>query len=173
VYKTFGNEFIKFTQNISLHKKWLKRHVNYNEYFTKAVENILQGQKDKIYIIWNVEAKKIYLDNFLDNELKINRINDKPQIYLDEEKLNKGQIRIIIQTGESEQWIDYKKSNKKSKIEDEYEEEEIQEDVEINGKKFKSGSFQFHLKRNKTAFFNDKKFENKLEKLEIDNSNFF
>lgn len=34
-------------------------------------------------------------------------------------------------------------------------------------------SFQFHLKRNKTAFFNDKKFENKLEKLEIDNSNFF
>ena len=170
INKTFGNEFIKFTQNISLHKKWLKQHVNNNEYFTKAIENILQGQRDKIYIIWNVQAKKIYLDNFLDDELKINRINDKPQIYLDEELLNKEQIRIIIQTGESEQWIDYKKSNKKSKIEDE--QEEIQ-DVEINGKKFKSGSFQFNLKRNKTVFFNDKKFENKLKKLEIDNLNFF
>jgi hypothetical protein len=183
VNKTFGNEFLEYTQNIIPYKKWLKQHINYNEYFTKAVENILQGQKDKIYIIWNVEAKKIYLDNFLDNELKINRINDKPQIYLDEELLNKGQIRIIIQTGESEQWIDYKKSNKKSKIEEDEYEEEIQEDVEINGKKFTSGGFKFHLKRNKTAFFNDKKFQNNLAKLDmfqdesgkldIENSNYF
>ena len=177
VNKTFGKEFLKMTQNIVLHKKWLKQHINNNEYFTKAIENILQGQRDKIYIIWNVEAKKIYLDNFLDDELKINRINDKPQIYLDEELLNKGQIRIVIQTGESEQWIDYTKKYDKSKKNKDEENEEDEEDEEIqdveNGKKFKSGGFKFKLKRNKTAFFNDKKFQNKLNNLDIENSNYF
>ena len=161
---TFGKEFIKMTQNIILHKKWLKKNINNNEYFTQAIENILQGQKDKIYIIWNVEDQKIYLDNFLDNELKINRDgNDKPDIYLDEEKLNKGVIRIIIKTGDSEHFIDYKKS-KKSKENDEDEQDEQDEE---NTQGLKSGSFRFCLKRKYSVFF-DKKFENKLKKLNIE-----
>ena len=161
VNKTFGKEFIKFTQNIILHKKWLRAHINNDEYFTSAIENILQGQKDKIYIIWNVKEQKIYLDNFLDDELKINRVDDKPQIYLDEEFLTKGKIRIIIETGESEQWLDYERY--KSKKDEDYQED----------KKLKSGSFKFNIKRNETVFFNDKKFQNKLDELHIDNSNYF
>jgi len=168
---TFGNEFIKMTQNIILHKKWLKKHINNNEYFTQAIENILQGQKDKIYIIWNVRDQKIYLDNFLDNELKINRdTNNKPQIYLDEEKLNNGYIRIIIKTGESEHFIDYKKSKlKKSKENDEDEEndEENEENDDENGGRLKSGFFRFCLKRNSSVFLDDK-FKNKLKKLNIE-----
>jgi hypothetical protein len=167
VNKTFAKEFIQMTQNIVLHKKWLRKNINNNEYFTRAIENILQGQKNKIYIIWNVEDEKIYLDNFLDNELKINHDeNNKPQIYLDEELLNKGFLRIIIKTGESEHWIDYAKSKKNKKQEDEYEEEDIDDDS-----KNVSGNFKFQLKRNITAFF-DKKFKKKLQKLNIDTSSF-
>jgi hypothetical protein len=169
VNKTFANEFIKMTQNIVLHKKWLRKNINNNEYFTRAIENILQGQKNKIYIIWNVEDEKIYLDNFLDNELKINHDeNNKPQIYLDEELLNKGFVRIIIKTGESEHWIDYVKSKKNKKQETDEEDEE--EDVDDDSKNV-SGNFKFQLKRNIIAFF-DKKFQKKLQKLNIDTSSF-
>ena len=41
--------------------------------------------------------------------------------------------------------------------------------------KQKSDGFKFNIKRNKTIFFNDKKFQNKLDKLdklEIDTSNY-
>jgi hypothetical protein len=180
INNTFGKEFIKMTQNITLHKKWLKKHINNNEYFAKAIENILQGQKNKIYIIWNVEDKKLYLDNFLDDELIINRIYDKPQIYLNEEELNKGKIRIIIKTGESEHWIDYKKKSNKSKKsnynsdgedeDDDYEDDDYEDD-ENDKKKTKKGYFSFNLKRKGTSFF-DKKLQNKLKKLDIDTSNF-
>lgn len=68
-------------------------NINDNNYFAEAIENILKGQKNKIYIIWNVEDEKIYMDEFLNSELKIKRIDNIPQIYLDEEKLNDGKIR--------------------------------------------------------------------------------
>lgn len=169
INNTFGKEFIKMTRNIVLHKKWLRKHINNNEYFAKAIENILQGQKNKIYIIWNVKDQKIYLDNFLDDELKINRIDDTPQIYLDEELLNNGKIRIIIKTGKSEHWIDYKKNSKKSNDDDDDDDNYEYDDIDNNSQ---SGNFKFSLKRKGTSFF-DNKLQNKLTNLDIDTSNFF
>lgn len=91
--KTFYKDFDQFKNN----KKWLKKHINNNEYFTKAIENILKGQKNKIFLIWNVDDKKIYLDEFKSDELIVKRINKIPQIQLDEDYFNKnGNIKINI-----------------------------------------------------------------------------
>ena len=52
------------------------------------------------------------------------------------------------------------------------EDEEIDEEIEINGKNLKSGGFKFKLRRHNEKFFEDKKFRNKLQKLEIDISKY-
>ena len=38
------------------------------------------------------------MDEFKNSELKVKRINNIPQIYLNEEKLNDNKIRIIVET---------------------------------------------------------------------------
>ena len=58
INKTFANQFIKMAQNITSNKKWLIKYINYNNYFTEGIENMLTSQKNKIYIIWNVQEKK-------------------------------------------------------------------------------------------------------------------
>ena len=100
VNNTFSNKFKDMYEDIhtQIGKRWMKNNINNNNYFAEAIENILKGQKDKIYIIWNVEDEKIYIDEFLNSELKIKRVDNIPQIYVDQENLNNGNIRIIVET---------------------------------------------------------------------------
>lgn len=98
LFNTYRSTFYKdFVKNIN-NKKWLKNNINGSEYFAKAIENTLKGQKNKTFIIWNVESQKIYLDEFKDDELIIKRINKIPQISLDENYFDKNSgIKIIIE----------------------------------------------------------------------------
>lgn len=92
--KTFSNQL---KDNIN-NRKWLKTYINKSEYFTKAIENALKGQKNKTFIIWNVEEQKIYLDEFKDDELLVKRVNKIPQITLDELEFDKnGKIKIKVE----------------------------------------------------------------------------
>jgi len=95
---TFANQFEKNRDN----KKWLKTYINGSEYFTKAIENVLKGQKNKTFIIWNVEMQKIYLDEFYPDELITKRINKVPQITFDEvEFVKNGKIKINVEMKQS------------------------------------------------------------------------
>lgn len=100
VNNTFGKILNEKLQDISTNKEWFRQNINNNEYFRKAIENILQGQKDKIYIIWNVEEQNIYLDEFKEEELIIQRDIKGPKIILDEKLLNNKNptFRILVTT---------------------------------------------------------------------------
>lgn len=97
VNSTFGKVLNEKLQDISKNKEWLRENIN-SDYFANAIENILQGQKDKIYIIWNVEDEKIYLDEFKEEELIIQRDKNGPKLRLDEKLLEKNELRILVTT---------------------------------------------------------------------------
>jgi hypothetical protein len=148
VNSTFGKEFLKHFKNKNIN--WIRTNVNGNEYFAKAIENILQGQKNKIYIIWNVNDEKIYLDEFPDNELKIKRENGIPKIDLDEEQLKKGIIRIRATTVNDvyTHQITYSKKLTGDDLEINPEEESDESEDKTNGQ------FRFNLKRKIATDFN-------------------
>lgn len=133
--------------------KWLKKNIDGNEYFAKAIENILQGQKDKIYIIWNVKDKQIYLDEFPPEELAIKRIDDKPVIELDEKSLKKGIIRINAKTINDvfTHEITYSIKINGDKIKQNVEDVEDIQDVQETENK--NGSLIFRLKRKEPTSF--------------------
>lgn len=100
---TFAGEFKAKTQSpdkVKRNRLWIREAVT-SEYFTKAIENILKGQKDKIYIIWSVRDKRIFLDEFLPEELIVKRENGVPQIVLDEDLLKQGKIRLRVRSESS------------------------------------------------------------------------
>jgi len=63
---TFQKEFDKNKHNL----KWLNINEN-KEYIMKNIENILQSQIGKIYMIWNSSKRKMFLDMFSENKLLV------------------------------------------------------------------------------------------------------
>lgn len=112
--KTFAKLFEQKARDVGRNKGWLRKALT-GEYFAKGIENTLKGQKNKIYIIWNVPDAKIYLDEFLEEELKVRRVDGVPQIVLDEKLFEEGKIRVRIQTenGKNSHQITYTKKKVK------------------------------------------------------------
>lgn len=146
VNSTFAKAFLYNVQSNNFNKKWLIKNINYSEYVTKAIENILQGQKNKIYIIWNVDDKKIYLDEFLHKELIVKRKDNIPQVYLYEQQLENNKIRIMV---ESQPNIFHQLDFEMCKT-------TANDDDDESGNDYRNGSFKFHRKNVGSTFYTQK-----------------
>jgi len=64
-----------------MYLKQQKKHILnccYDAYFRSALENTLQSQQNKIFVIWNSSEKHVYIDKFTEKDLQIKKIEYIP-----------------------------------------------------------------------------------------------